>query len=346
MRTVTFKSVLHGSARLLGLNPDRLDTIKAAQLVEYINQHVRFGWPWDWWSEWTLVEQRFYRAAWAVGTTYGAPTATATEEIFYFPAGKYYQSLVAGNLGNVPATLSGADYVENSSKWAESAGQYDTTPWTANTAFTVGQQRVNPDNGRAYQCHTAHTSGATFDTTKFGILTPFNRYIAYSQSATATVISQVKDAYKRDPRVFPKNPGRLKEHWKSDLGIQARDDWPEFVYLEFMTTPPVFTTTPWADATSYAVGDLVYSAPETYRCTTAHTSSGTINLSNFTLVQFPYLLGDFVKRAALSDYQEGLKLTQRSRVNEDRSRAMLADIWDQEFPMQGQSQTARVATYA
>ena len=345
MRTVTFKSVLHGSARLLGLNPDRLDTIKAAQLVEYINQHVRFAWQWDWWPEWTLLETRYYRAAWVSGTTYGAPSATTTEEIFYFPAGKYYQSLVAGNLGNVPATLSGSEYVENSSFWAECAAQYDTTPWTANTAFVVGDQRVNPDNGRAYQCHTAHTSGATFDTTKFGILTPFNRYIAFSQTG-ATVINQVKDAYQRDPRVFPRNPGRLQEHWKSDLGIQARDDWPDFVVLEFMTTPPVFTTTPWADATAYVVGDLVYQTPETYRCTTAHTSSGSFDSSKFTVVLMPYLLGDYVKRAAQSDYQEGLKLTQRSRVNEGRSREMLADIWDQEFPTQGQSTTARVQTYA
>lgn len=345
MRTVTFKSVLHGSARLLGLNPDRLDTIKAAQLAEYLNQHVRFGWQWDWWPEWTLLEERFYRAAWLSGTTYGAPTATATEEVFYFPALKYYQSLVAGNLGNVPATLSGTEYVENSAFWAECAAQYDTTPWTANTAFIVGDQRVNPDNGRAYQCHTAHTSGATFDTTKFGILTSFNRYIAYEQSG-ATVVSMVKDAYQRDPRVFPRNPGRLKEHWRSELGIQARDDWPNFVWLEFMTTPPVFTTTPWADATAYAVGDLVYSAPETYRCITAHTSSGSLDAAKFTQVDMPYLLGDFAKRAAQADYQEGLKLTQRSRVNENRAREMLADLWDQEFPTQAQSTTARVATYA
>lgn len=345
MRTVTFKSVLHGSARLLGMNPARLGDIAAAQLAEYINQYVRFGHQWEWWPEWTLTEQRYYRAAWASGTTYGAPTATATEEIFYFPAGKYYQSLVAANTGNAPATLSGTEYVENSAYWAECAAQYDATTWTANTAFAVGDQVVNPDNGRAYQCHTAHTSGATFDTTKFGILTPFNRYIAFEQTGL-TVINQVKDAYARDPRVFPQNPGRLKQPFRSDLGIQARNDWAEFVWLEFMTLPPVFTTTPWAASTDYVIGDLVYSAPETYRCTVNHTSASSINLSNFALVEFPYLLGDFVKRMAQSDYQEGLKLTQRSRVNEDRGNKMLADIWDQEFATQGQSVTARVATYA
>ncbi len=345
MRTVSFKSVLHGTARMLGMNPERLDAIKAAQLAEYINQHVRYGHQWDWWPEWTRVEQRFYRAAWVSATTYGAPTATTAVEIYYPPAKKYFQSLRASNTGNAPASLSGTEYIENSAYWAECAGEYDSTTWTANTAFAVGDQCVNPDDQRAYQCHTAHTSGATFDSTKFGILTPFDRYIAYEQTG-ATVINQVKDAFARDPRVWPRNPARLSQPKRSANGVQAGDDWPETVWLEFVTTPPVFTTTAWASGTTYAVGDLVYSNPHTYICTTAHTASGSLNTSNFTLVEFPYLLGDFVKRAAQADYQEGVKLTQRSRVNEDRAGAMLADLWDQEFSTQGQTTTARVKTYA
>jgi len=345
MRTVTFKSVLHGTARMLGMNPDRLDAIKAAQLVEYINQHVRYGWQWDWWAEWTRVEQRSYRAAWVSATTYGASTATTPVEVYYPPAKKYYQSLVASNTGNAPATLSGTTYVESSAYWAESAAEYDSETWTANTAFAVGDQVVNPDDQRAYQCHTAHTSGATFDSTKFGILTSFDRYVAYEQTGL-TVINQVKDAFLRDPRVFPRNPGRLSQPTRSTNGIQAGESWPETVFLQFITTPPQFSTTPWAASTVYAVGDLVYSAPHTYICVTAHTSSSSINTTNFSIVEFPYLLGDFVKRAAQADYQEGVKLTQRSRVNEDRAGAMLADLWDQEFSTQGQSTTARVQTYA
>ncbi len=345
MRTVTFKSVLHGTARMLGMNPDRLDAIKAAQLAEYINQHVRFGWQWDWWPEWTRIEQRFYRAAWVSATSYGASTATAAVEVYHPPSKKYFQSLVAANTGNAPAILTGAEYIENSAFWAECSAEYDSQTWTANTAFVVGDQRVNPDDQQAYQCHTPHTSGATFDATKFGILTPFDRFIAYEQTGLA-VVNQVKDAFQRDPRVWPRNPGRLSQPRRGVNGVQAGNGWPETVWLEFSTTAPAFSTAPWATATAYAVGDLVYSTPNTYICTVGHTSSGSINLSNFALVPFPYLLGDFVKRAAQADYQEGLKLTQRSRVNEDRAGAMLADLWDQEFSTQGQSTTARVQTYA
>lgn len=38
----------------------------------------------------------------------------------------------------------------------------------------------------------------------------------------------------------------------------------------------------WADATVYEVGDIIYSSNLIYRCTTAHTSSGSFNASNFT----------------------------------------------------------------
>lgn len=332
--------------RLVGSNPDRLDGIKALAVTEYINQHVRFGWHFDWWPEWTLTEQRWYRASWDASTAYAAPTSTSAVEVFYFPAQKYYQSLHGTNTGNSPATLAGSGtYVENSAHWAECGGIYAADDWTANTAYAVGTRVVNPDNRRAYQCITSHTSAASFDSTKFGILTPFNRYIAYSQTG-ATIISAAKDAHKRDPQIFTANSGRLTQPSRGTLGVQAQADWPETVWLEFQTLAPVFSSTPWTASTAYAVGDLVYSAPETYQCITAHTSASSIDLAKFTLVEFPYLLGDFVKHCALSDYQEGLKLTQRSRVNEDRARRLLADLWDQEFPTQGQSTTARVATYA
>ena len=329
---------------MLGVNPARLETIRAGALAEYINQHVRFGWHWDFWPEWLLTEQRYYRAAWDSSTTYGAPTATVPVERFYFPARKYYQSLVAANLNNVPATLTGGVYVENSAFWAECQSSYTTTLWTASTVYAVGAKVERPEDGRAYQCVVAHTSGATFDSTKFGLLTPFNRYIDYEQ-ASQTVISRIKGISIRDPRVFPTKYGPLN-FWKSDLGVQVEPSAPETVWVQFQTLPPVFTSTPWTASTAYAVGDLVYNGGETYKCITAHTSTSSFDSTKFELVEFPFLLADYVKACAKAASLEDLKLTNRAVVNKARADALLHDIWDDEFPGQMQSDRARVVTYS
>jgi hypothetical protein len=60
MRSVTFKSVLHGAAALAGMRPADLTTDRAATLTEYINNRVAEGWRRDFWPEWTVVSQRQY----------------------------------------------------------------------------------------------------------------------------------------------------------------------------------------------------------------------------------------------------------------------------------------------
>lgn len=345
MRLVTFQSVLHGTARMLGLNPARLDTIRSAALAEYINQHVRFGWHFDFWPEWLLTEERRYRAAWVAGTAYGAGTAAVAVEVFYIPAQTYYQSLVAANTNHAPGVLTAGEYVENSAYWAECASSYSVEDWETATDYALGDQVRFPDDGQSYQCITAHTSGASFDTSKFGILTPFNRYVAFEQTG-ATVISRVKLATRRDSRVFGTKPGLL---WsgRSDLGVQVGPEAPQTVWLQFQTLPPVFTATAWVASTAYAVADLVYAATETYKCATAHTSAASFAVgSNWTLVKFPFLLAEYVKRCAKASSLEDLKLTNRALVNEDRASRMLEDLVDDEFEGQGQSQTANVRTYA
>lgn len=60
MRTVTFRSVLHGVAKLMGIDPaegDYTDSFVAA-VAESVNLRVREGWEWTYWPEWTLTEER------------------------------------------------------------------------------------------------------------------------------------------------------------------------------------------------------------------------------------------------------------------------------------------------
>jgi hypothetical protein len=59
MRRVSFQSVLHGAARLAGLDPTRdLREPATSVFLEHINQRVAEAWRWDFWPEWTLTEER------------------------------------------------------------------------------------------------------------------------------------------------------------------------------------------------------------------------------------------------------------------------------------------------
>jgi hypothetical protein len=60
MRTVTFKSVLHGVARrALGMDPDKdLNAATAARLTEWIQERYNEGLGHEWWPELMVVEER------------------------------------------------------------------------------------------------------------------------------------------------------------------------------------------------------------------------------------------------------------------------------------------------
>lgn len=59
MRRVSFQSILHGAARLAGLDPTRdLREPATSLFLEHLNQRVAEAWRWDFWPEWTLTEER------------------------------------------------------------------------------------------------------------------------------------------------------------------------------------------------------------------------------------------------------------------------------------------------
>jgi hypothetical protein len=91
MRTVTFKSVLHGVASALGLDPaTNFTSAQAEGLTRYINKHLRRAWEIYPWPELSRSEQRFFRDAYSAATTYALGAEV-------YGNGGYYQSLQAAN---------------------------------------------------------------------------------------------------------------------------------------------------------------------------------------------------------------------------------------------------------
>lgn len=111
---MTFLAVYEDAVRRQGMDPGAvtLSTAEQEGLAKRIEKWLKRGWRSDWWPQLMVVEQREYRATWAVGTTYAADA-----EVYYTDGTDegYFVSLAGTNVGNTPS-FAGA------TAWWEEAG--------------------------------------------------------------------------------------------------------------------------------------------------------------------------------------------------------------------------------
>lgn len=98
MRSVNFEKVLQEAAGLLGVHQgeESYSSKLVGELCDAVNRWIRRGWEYAEWPELMVVEERYYMPAWSGSTTY------ADGDQCYYDGG-YWESLVAGNVGNAPA---------------------------------------------------------------------------------------------------------------------------------------------------------------------------------------------------------------------------------------------------
>ncbi len=349
MRTVTLESVLQGAATNAGLDYDDLNEAEKQSLMRKLNRRVSKAWMWERWSELCPTERRLYRDEFDIADAYVAPTLTSATEIFYTPAGKYYQALRAST-GNLPATLTGADYVVNSAYFAECASSYSGNDWANAVAYTVPTVIRNPTDGRYYSCHTAHTSSGSFDSTKFGVLTPFAAYVGLDQDGQ-TPIGEVIAIYANDPDVMPNNPGLLR-HRMSARGIVPLGCPPVAVWVNFRLRVPIYTVEEWDGTGSYVVGNKVYSdsAGDCYQAKADVPASSSNQepeavVASWTKLDFPLVLSNFVIRATASDILRADG--QNDKADAEQSQAFLELSNDRDIQQDGTTPTptVQVQTY-
>lgn len=345
MRTVTFKSVLYLAADIGGLDPEQLTAAEQRRVTRKINNRLEKAWAFDRWPELVPVELRAFRDRYSDDTAYSAPNATTPSETYFPATGRYYQALRA-TTGVPPEVLSGTDYVLNADTWALAEPSYSGELWQDGTAYAVGDTVRNPADWRFWRCHTAHTSAGALDDAFFGILTPFEPYVALAQPGE-TEIGEVLRLCQRDPRIYPQNPGVVRHRMGSKGAIPVGAPLTE-VFVEFRRRRPVFDPTAWDENVDY-IGDEVRYLASTGECYLALDATSGDDPSDSPAVwrklDFPQVLADFTARAAGSDLLRDDGQNQKAAAEENEAYAKLAEARDIELEGQAQSESVQVDGY-
>jgi hypothetical protein len=308
---------------------ERPGTADFRRLIASFAARLKDAWECAAWPDLVRTQKRYFRELWnRLGPLLNAKGEyvldangdivyvdrfyDAQEEVFYPNTGKYYQSLRDSNFNNRPAD---ADGVENSAWWAESAHDYTADDWAASTVYAVGAKVRNEDDDEFYQCHTAHTSGASFDGTKFGLLTQFVRYVEYEQLGKED-IGTVLDVREKDPRVFR---GYLNNHAvpfnlaPSRIEVTRRLT---HVWVKFrQPCPELANVRVWDSTRLYLAGDIFYYTETTatnkdsgnfHKClfNTASGENPDTFMEKFALVQIPRYFEDFLVHGVAADLQQ------------------------------------------
>ena len=91
----------------------------------------------------------------------------------------------------------------------------------------------------------------------------------------------------------------------TDDGITFMEDVTETsLYVGHIPQPPTFTSTAWAPSTNYVVGDLVYDAPNCYKCLANHSSSSftTADTAKWVVLTIPAFLKTALRTSVVGEF--------------------------------------------
>jgi hypothetical protein len=306
------------------------------------------AWNSEWWSFLLEGEYRYFRALWLAASTYNK-----TDEVYDAATQQYFQclrNLITGS--SFSPTDSAGD--ERSAYWALCKSAYPRTNWLTATAYVVGDQVFYPVDANFYQCHTAHTSSGTLIPTatggneRWGVLTPFQRYVDFLQPGE-TKIGSVQAVSDSDPRV--------NFNWQA-LAKTTRQDRVYVlenvtrVWLNFRLRRPKLKGTFYSATAVYAADDQIYYTPtggvgNFYNClaTTTAGQNPTTNPILWELVELPEQFEGYLIWSAYA-----MLLTADEQYDERKSAEATAEgyltlLADEEYRQRGETPNIPMRTY-
>lgn len=302
IRRVDYQDLLEHSARCAGLDPAELSTSEFRDFRLFHTDRLQRIWEMRNWPDICPTQKRYFRNLYASGTAYAA-----SAEVYYPGPQLYYQMLVTGGTtGQAPSTYNGQTWDTNLAYWAECQTEYTADPYDATAAYVQGDQVYDAGTDLFYQLFAVSSTGnAPTDTTKWGVLTPFDRYVAYQQTGK-TPFDQAFGAYDRDR----KNDGRATPFkcFLTENGVQVLANVP-FCWLYFRRVVPDLKGEAYDSTATYAAADQIYfqsgsTAGNFYACVTA-TSAGESPLTaaaKWSLLEIPFTFRGWLIHGAASDY--------------------------------------------
>lgn len=215
-------------------------------------------------AEFKIGRLRFtWAGTWETATFYNRDAVAQFE-------GKTYVCLVPHTSGNFYSDLT---YVTptgaNQPYWTLMLdGHAWKQEWEPNTEYALGN--IVTYGGIVYVCVTQHTSGSSqIDLNKWSTYAQFGKW--NNEWATTTVYG-LGDLVKHGGRVYRCTVNHLS-------GAYLEDDQAKWEIVN----DGIEYKGPFASAVRYKVNDIVKLRADLYKCTVAHTSTSTINPSNWTL---------------------------------------------------------------
>jgi hypothetical protein len=297
--TVDYYEVLQGCADLCGLDREKISTGEAATLRNLISKRLGTAWVNQKWPDLVRTEKRYFRRLYAAGTAY-----VAGDEVFYPSSQKYYLALRA-TTGHAPAD---SDDEVNGAYWAECAGEYTADDYDATVTYAAGEQVYDPTTDLYYQCHTASTGNEPTDVVFWGVLVPFERYVAREQDGE-TALGTVFGAYDANPKIRVCAKEVVWAPTDSGVTVWSCVGW---VWVEYRLRAPLLTGNKWSATGTYAAGRQVFFRDEddaefggNFYTANALTSAGespSTTASKWDVVEIPAIFKGYLEHGAASDY--------------------------------------------
>jgi hypothetical protein len=249
METTDFADILtEAAAEVTALDPDNLAVEEFRYIRRAAKKRLEVCWEYHYWPDLDRMEQRFYRADWDAGTAYGAGLIGA--EVYYPPTQKYYQAL-QNSTNQAPADSLGNT---NMAYWALSARFYAASQWSAAVQYAQGQMVQYGDN--VYMAFTSAPpiGNLPTDTTNWGILQPFDQYIAYEQTGK-TPFTVVNAAWNVNPRTSTR--GRELNWSLSEHGLQISSNI-AFAWVDYRIRCPKLSGENFDATVAYPANAQIY----------------------------------------------------------------------------------------
>ena len=172
--------------------------------------------------------------------------------------------------------------------------------WSSEVAYAVDDEIYQPTDDTYYKCIQAHTNQEPPAALYWEEITALETYLPWSPLdlyPLGTVYRVTKEhPYRYPDRVYTYcHQVTMDGVWVAGSDGSAPGTK---VYVEYRMLPPVFTATPFSEATTYAIGAIVYQEAQ-QECFQRVLVGGA---ATWNKIDFPEFLKAFVTHAAAADW--------------------------------------------